>query len=66
VLSNVGDGGAMADIGGGFWACRNGILVDIAGLSAIIRYVGAKKRPVWRDFGSPPWTAIDNNDVIIM
>jgi len=37
VLSNVGDGGAMADIGGGFWACRNGILVDIAGLSAIIR-----------------------------
>jgi hypothetical protein len=32
----------------------------MAGFSAIIRYCGATKQLLLRDFGSLPWTAIDN------
>jgi len=40
------------------WSAHWLISADIAGFSAIIHYDGATKRPVWWDFGSPPWTTL--------
>ena len=61
MLSNIGHGGYQWRHLGSL-GCP--ISADMVGFSTIVRYVGTTKRPVWRDFGSPPSTTLNVVNVI--
>jgi hypothetical protein len=66
VLSNIGHGGTMSDIGGGVLASRHGQFSEGWCHGTILNCGGATCQPIWRIFGSPPWSHHQQHLCIIL